>query len=295
MTIKAIAVRDNYFDSDVAEYTVTRDVWTIGEYLNCPQISFRTVGDAEWMRAKGESEDGYALRSGDITHSQTSSIETVVYGSGTISFKCRVEGEKTKGTVWDGLAFSIDGVQQGDLIGDETWTTKTFEVTGEGSHTLTWAYVKDDSGDGDGEDCAWLDEVVWMPTPSTDVTVDVGDGKSVVVPTEWIDRYEGIVSDAGGDKAAALMRTAANGRKVWECFMLGVDPTKADDDFKITRFWMEGGKPMFEFSHSTDGAGNSFVPRLKVKGKAELADGWNDVPDGGDATFRFFTVEVALP
>ena len=77
--------------------------------------------------------------------------------------------------------------------------------------------------------------------------------------------------------------------------MLGVDPTKADDDFKITRFWMEGGKPMFEFSHSTDGAGNSFVPMLKVKGKAELSDGWSDVPEGGNSAFRFFAVEVALP
>ena len=56
---------------------------------------------------------------------------------------------------------------------------------------------------------------------------------------------------------------------------------------------MEGGKPKFEFSHSTDGAGNSFVPRLKVK--AELADGWSDVPEGGNSAFRFFTVEVNLP
>jgi hypothetical protein len=48
--------------------------------------------------------------------------------------------------------------------------------------------------------------------------------------------------------------------------MLGVDPTKADDDFKIMRFWMEGGKPMFEFSHSVDGVGNSFASRIKVKG-----------------------------
>ena len=71
----------------------------------------------------------------------------------------------------------------------------------------------------------------------------------------------------GVTSAAALQRTAANGRKVWECFMLGVDPTKADDDFKITRFWMENGEPKFEFSHSADGSGNSFVPRLKVKGK----------------------------
>ena len=77
--------------------------------------------------------------------------------------------------------------------------------------------------------------------------------------------------------------------------MLGVDPTKADDDFKITRFWMEGGKPMFEFSHSTDGVGNSFTPRIKTKGKAKLSDVWSDVPDGGDPSFCFFTVEVALP
>jgi hypothetical protein len=48
--------------------------------------------------------------------------------------------------------------------------------------------------------------------------------------------------------------------------MLGVDPTKADDDFKIMRFWMEGEKPMFEFSHSADDAGMPFASRLKVKG-----------------------------
>lgn len=58
---------------------------------------------------------------------------------------------------------------------------------------------------------------------------------------------------------------------------------------------MEGGKLMFEFSHSTDGAGNSFMPRNKAKGKAKLTDGWSDVPAGGDSSFRFFTVEVELP
>ena len=130
---------------------------------------------------------------------------------------------------------------------------------------------------------------------STDITVNVGDGKSVAVPDDWIDRFGSIVTAAGGDKAAALQRTAANGRKVWECFMLGVDPTKADDDFKITRFWMEGGKPKFEFSHSTDGTGKSFVSRIKVKGNAKLSDGWRDVPTAGDPSFRFFTVEVELP
>ena len=60
-------------------------------------------------------------------------------------------------------------------------------------------------------------------------------------------------------------------------------------------FGWRGGKPMFEFSHSTDGAGNSFERRLKVKGTAKLSDGWSDVPEGSNSAFRFFTVEVELP
>ena len=152
-------------------------------------------------------------------------------------------------------------------------------------------YVKDES-DFEGKDCAWISGVTWE---SANLIVDAGEGKSVVVPVEWIDSYADIVAAAGGDKAAALHRTAANGRKVWECFMLGVDPTKADDDFKITRFWMEDGVPKFEFSHSADGSGNSFMPRIKPLGKAKLSDSWQDVPPGGDTSFRFFTVEVSLP
>ena len=33
--------------------------------------------------------------------------------------------------------------------------------------------------------------------------------------------------------------------------------------------------------------------RDKVKGKVKLLDAWSDMPVGGDASFRFFTVEVA--
>ena len=37
------------------------------------------------------------------------------------------------------------------------------------------------------------------------------------------------------------------------------------------------------------------MPRIKVKGKAALSDGWSDVPEGGNSAFRFFTVEGELP
>ena len=223
-------------------------------------------------------------------------MEVEVSGAGTLSFWCKTSCEHDDdGTfTWDRLMVYTNNVEvmEWRMDGESEWTERVLTFAG-GENTVRWCYYKDES-ESDGEDCAWVDGVVWTPA-SADITVGVGDGKSVVVPTEWIDKYESIVADAGGDKVAALQRMAANGRKVWECFMLGLDPTKKDDDFKITRFWMENGKPMFEFSHSVDGAGNSFVPRIKAKGKANLTDSWSDVPDGGDPSFRFFTAEVVLP
>ena len=130
---------------------------------------------------------------------------------------------------------------------------------------------------------------------STDTVVDVG-GKSVTVPGTWIAEHSALVDAAGGDAVAALAATAANGRRsVAECYLLGVDPERADDDFKITRFWMDGDRPMFEFSHTRDGSGVSFEPRIRRMGKAALGDAWQEVPAGGNPAFRFFTVEVEPP
>ena len=176
-TVKAIAVREDYFDSPIASCSVTRRIKTLGECVNSGTFSFTTGGDAEWVRAYGESEDGFALRSGDITHSQTSRLDMVVRGSGVITFMCRVEGEIIRNIVFDGLAFCIDGVQQGTLIGDSSWTRKSFSVTGPGEHTLSWRYVKDYEGDGAGADCAWLDCVVWESV--TEVIPEVKDDSEV--------------------------------------------------------------------------------------------------------------------
>ena len=181
--IRAIAVKDNYYDSEEASFTVTRPTWTFGEYLNCPERTFATGGDPEWVRAKGVSDDGYALRSGAVGNSQTSRLETVVYGAGTIAFRCKVDGEVLKKIVFDGLAFCIDDVQQGELMGENTWKTESFTVTGDGRHTLSWLYVKDDDGNGGGEDCAWLDNVVWTaddPLPAIDRAATDNDAKAII-------------------------------------------------------------------------------------------------------------------
>ena len=48
---------------------------TFGEYMNCPYRTFVTSGEAEWIRAQDCSADGLSLRSGAISHSQTSRLE----------------------------------------------------------------------------------------------------------------------------------------------------------------------------------------------------------------------------
>ena len=182
-TIKAIAVKDDYFDSEVASFTMTRPTWTYGEYLNCPERMFTMGDNTEWVREKGVSDDGYALRSGAITHSQTSRLETVVYGAGTVAFSCKVDGEVLKKIAYDGLAFCVDGVQQGDLMGDNEWSEKSFTVTGDGRHVLSWLYIKDEEGNGGGEDCAWLDNVVWTandPLPPLDAAATDNDAKAII-------------------------------------------------------------------------------------------------------------------
>ena len=117
----------------------------------------------------------------------------------------------------------------------------------------------------------------------------------VPVPHTWIDDYPALLAAQSGDYEAAANATAANGRKVWACYVAGLDPSDPLDDFRIAAFWMEGDVPKFEFNHTTDGSGNSFLPYVKPLGKAKLADGWRHVPEGGNPAFRFFAVEVVPP
>ena len=148
----------------------------------------------------------------------------------------------------------------------------------------------------EGEDCAWVDGVTWTPRSPVDTVVTIG-GKSMTVPGTWLEQHSAVLTVSGGDTKSALASMAANGRRtVAECYALGIDPEKPDDDFKIVSFEMKDGKPVFTFSHTADGSGNNFTPRIRTLGKASLGDAaWAEVPEGGDPSLRFFKVEVLMP
>ena len=123
-----------------------------------------------------------------------------------------------------------------------------------------------------------------------DVLVAAAGGKTVRVSGSWLKE----------NTTRAATDDAANARlKVWQCYVLGLDPEIAADDFRITSFPMNAnGAPNLagiEVSPSTNGW-NVSGATYKVKGKAMLADGWQDVdPASVNPALRFFAVELVLP
>lgn len=283
-TIRAIAVRDGV-RSACAAATLTRaeslyyrrDAGTAG-------LSFMTGGNADWDY---DWPDRECLRSGSIGNEEESWLQTSVVGRGTFSFRWKVDCEYDDfgEAAWDHLAVFTNGVEAVRMDGTRGWERMSFTFDDDGRHTIRWVFVKDgyDEEDAAYEDCAWLGRFSWNPA---DVAVDAGKDKTVTVPGAWL----------GKRTMRAATDVAANGRLVWECYLLGLDPEKADDDFRIASFEVVDGVPAFTFSHTRDGSGVSFEPRIRILGKARLDDAaWTEMPEGGDPALRFFKAEVALP
>ena len=291
VTVKAIAVRDNCFDSEVAEFTFTRRPYSAAECLNASGMTFALSGDAVWERVlDGAAHDGdAALKSGKISHNQEVVIETKVSGAGTISFWWKSSSEIFRDWKLDIVSFTVDGVEQAWLGGVKDWTNIVVDITGNVEHTLCWTYKKDEQGSVDAEDdCAWLDEVVWTPAAvETQTTV-------VPVPFAWLQEKYPSIMDAAAFEAKAN-EVAANGvNKVWECYVAGIDPTSATAKF-VTKIEMVDGKPVITWEPDmNDGIGKTGVRTYKILGSTDLKT-WTEVADESEANFNFFKVEVSMP
>ncbi len=134
---------------------------SLADALDAPALTFTTGGVAGWLGDTAETHDGDdAARSGLTASVKYNWMETTVCGPGTISFWWNVSSEEN----CDWLKFHVDGTLDSQISGtNTTWTQKSVEVSGGGNHTLCWRYVKDECTSV-GEDCGWVDQVVWTPT-----------------------------------------------------------------------------------------------------------------------------------
>ncbi len=124
--------------------TVIIDVASVAQGLadaiDAPAQTVTTSGDLSWTPQQLYTSDGEdAARSGPIDNLQESLMTTAVTGPCKVTFYWGVSSEKD----YDFLRFYIDDAEQDAISGEVGWTRKGFLVPA-GTHTLKWAYVKDD-------------------------------------------------------------------------------------------------------------------------------------------------------
>ena len=276
LTIRAVAVRDDWYDSAVVEASTVRAPWGYAECLNCEDVGFTSGGDSAWVRDLLVSHDGMAsVRSGKIGNSETNWLEATVIGAGTLSFWWKASAEMWRqqfvdcGTVW------IDGVEQaGVKIGDhDDWRQELIAVKGGARHTIRWVYSKDveDAVPFVWEDCIWLDEVKWTPVlPSVvddaDATV-AGDAETgfVVKPSEGKTAVE-VTIPQGVDAAKVTVEVSVK--------VTSVKPNGAN--VKVVNV----GADITEFLNVPAADGNGVVDLTKATVKEEIVKEAMDVEKG---------------
>ena len=304
-TIKAVAVYGG-LKSKYTTLTIEKKPLTLEEALGGGDgVTVETSESVPWMPVVLNGQDArspsdvFVARSGAIGDRTNTWLTATVEGAGTMSFWCKTSCEHDEEDTfsWDRLMVYANGVEivGWRMDGETDWTERTLSFDG-GTNTVKWVYLKDRTGK-DGEDCAWVDGITWVPAGGmTDTVVDMGGGKSVTVPGDWLTNITARIEAAGGDAVAALQSTAANGRmSVAECYVVGVDPEKADDDFKITSITIGAdGTPVVEFD-PPQAEWNVSGARAVLKGAVELGGDWQTVTEENKAGFRFFKVVVELP
>ena len=153
---------------------------------------------------------------------------------------------------------------------------------------------REKAGSGDA-DRAWrqksLGPSAWTATRTTEVPVSYA----------WLTAHDPDVVDEYEAYEAAAKKTAANGWKVWECYVVGLDPQDATGDFRITSFPMKAdGTPDLENIAVDPPQTQWNVPgaRAVVNGAATLGGEWKAIEGATaaeKAAMRFFKVTVEVP
>ena len=130
-------------------------------------FSWVNESNSPWFTSSNAPYAGtYCSESGNINNNQQTelSIELDVTEAGFVGFYRKTSTEAD----WDYLFFYIDGQELGKWSGEEPWEYMEFPID-TGMHTVTWNYIKD-QWVSDGQDAAFIDEIVLPPHEVEDTT-----------------------------------------------------------------------------------------------------------------------------
>ena len=144
---------------------------TLATALDAPALTFTTGGDAAWLPViDATAQTGYtSARSGAIGAESETWLDTTVEGSGTLTFRWRVDCEKDDGggATWDRLAVFTNGVEAARIDGKTDWQTVTIELPNSPTPNsptqilIRWSFYRDDFDEPGQthENCAWVDGI----------------------------------------------------------------------------------------------------------------------------------------
>lgn len=281
-TVKAYAVLSDYLNSEIASKTVVK-VYGIGDTMGAPDHVFTTSGDAEFVKVTDATATlGESMKSGTIGNEQTSVLSTTVIGSGTLSFRWKTSCEADELHEWDHAAFAVDGETIACLDGKTDWTAVSQRIDGEGEHTVTWTYVKDDA-ESEGEDCVWVADYAWQSDFTETQTTDVP------VPYAWLrEKCVDVVDEYAVYERVAKARAENPTYTVEECYVAGLDPENSQAEFSAD-IRMDGMTPVVT---PVPDLGETRLYKVWGKARIDSDESWvTPVVDG----HRFFKVTVEMP
>ena len=282
-TVKAIAMRDEFLDSEIATLDIIRQ-WSIGETMGKPDHLFSTGGDEGFIRTNDTTAAlGESMRSGIVKNSQTSILSTVVVGTGVLSFKWKTSCEEDyPHHEWDHAEFVVDGDVVMKLDGITDWQQVAHSIVEDGEHYVEWKYSKDEE-EHDGEDCMWVSEYSWesdyVQTQTTDTPV----------PYSWLmEKCSDVVDDYECYERVAKQLSLNERLTVEQCYVAGVDPESPTNDFTVSINMIDG---MQEITWSPN---LKELRKYMIWGKATLDDSssWQYPTN---SLHRFFKVTVEMP
>lgn len=306
VTVKAIAVKDDWKDSAVASAAFTKNNGlsaAINMYDYLPDYD----ANAPWTVDAEVSHDGVSsARSGAIGENGVTTMKVTVRGAGRLSFWWKSECEACDEDYYDYGVFFVGSETEPRLriAGMTDWKREEVVFDTTGKHVCKWEYHKDDA-ETIPRDCIWVDQVQWLPYGESEhdhtLTTEVS------VPYLWLDSY-GLGRETDFETAAKMKLGKVDGAgraiSVEDDYVAGTDPTNLASKLTATIKMGADGRPILSWKpplngEDEDGAGIREGVRLySVYGKQTLDDAeeeWTPVADGDEGNYRFFKVGVGMP
>ncbi len=156
---------------------------SLDEALDLDGQNLQTTGVSAWTSQASGAYDGVDVAvSSPLPDEASAQFTVAVSGPDTLSFWWRVSSEED----YDFLQCSLNGTVQREISGDTGWMEEII-VLPEGLHTLTWAYVKDES-EGEGEDRGWVDRIRFasrtVPAPRYPAQAGLYEGRPFEIQPE---------------------------------------------------------------------------------------------------------------